>query len=66
MVMQEYVQAGIFFAVFLTWIVMLVMINAANRIHARGQKVFARFLGLILIAMGLQFVLTGLKGFMAG
>jgi small neutral amino acid transporter SnatA (MarC family) len=66
MVMQEYVQAGIFFAVFLTWIVMLVMIKAANRIHSRGQKVFARFLGLILIAMGLQFVLTGLKGFMAG
>jgi small neutral amino acid transporter SnatA (MarC family) len=43
-----------------------VMIKAANRIHAKGQKVFARFLGLILIAMGLQFVLTGLKDFMVG
>jgi multiple antibiotic resistance protein len=59
-------MVGITFAVFLTWIIMIVMMLAADRIHTSGQKVFARFLGLILIAMGLQFVLTGLKDFMAG
>lgn len=58
--------AGIAVAVFLTWIVMLLMLLAAGRFHKGGQQVFTQFMGLILIAMGLQFVLTGLKDFMAG
>jgi len=57
---------GIVIAVFLTWITMLVMLIAADRFHKGGQQMFTRFLGLILIAMGLQFVLTGLKDFMVG
>jgi multiple antibiotic resistance protein len=57
---------GIVSAVFLTWIVMLVMLLAAGRFHQGGQQMFTRFLGLILIAMGLQYVLTGLKDFMVG
>ena len=57
---------GIVIAVFLTWITMLVMLIAADRFHNGGKQMFTRFLGLILIAMGLQFVLTGLKDFMVG
>jgi multiple antibiotic resistance protein len=58
------VGAGI--AVVLTWLVMLVMLLGSGRIHKGGQQIFTRFLGLILISMGLQFVLTGLKDFMTG
>jgi multiple antibiotic resistance protein len=57
---------GVVSAVFLTWIVMFVMLLAAGRVHKGGQQIFTRFLGLILIAMGLQYVLTGLKDFMVG
>jgi multiple antibiotic resistance protein len=58
------VGAGL--AVLLTWLVMLVMLLGSGRIHKGGQQIFTRFLGLILISMGLQFVLTGLKVFMTG
>jgi len=57
---------GVVFAVFLTWIVMLVMLVAAGRFHKGGHQMFTRFMGLILISMGLQFVLTGFKDFMVG
>jgi multiple antibiotic resistance protein len=52
-------------AVFLTWIIMLVMIFASGSVKKGGQQIFTRLMGLILISMGLQFVLTGLKNFMA-
>ena len=58
---------GVVFAVFLTWVVMLVMLLAAGHFHEGGhQQIATRLMGLILIAMGLQFVLTGLKDFMVG
>jgi multiple antibiotic resistance protein len=53
-------------AVLLTWLIMLVMLSGSGHIHKGVQQVFTRFMGLILISMGLQFVLTGLKEFMAG
>jgi small neutral amino acid transporter SnatA (MarC family) len=31
-----------------------------------GQQVVSRFMGLILVAMGMQFALEGYKKFMAG
>jgi multiple antibiotic resistance protein len=58
------VGAGL--AVILTWLVMLIMLLGSGRIHKGGQQIFTRFSGLILISMGLQFVLTGLKDFMMG
>ena len=57
---------GIVFAVFITWIVMLGMLLVSGRINKGGQQIFTRFMGLILISIGLQFVLTGLKNFMTG
>ena len=45
---------------------MLMMLLAAGCFHKGGQQMFTRFLDLILVAMGLQFVLTGLKDFMEG
>jgi multiple antibiotic resistance protein len=57
---------GVVCAVFLTWVVMLVMLLAAGHFHEGGQQIATRLMGLILIAMGLQFVLTGLKDFMVG
>ena len=51
-------------AVALTWLIMVLMALTSGRIKAGGQKMFTRFLGLILIAMGLQFVLVGYKDFM--
>ena len=62
----EVALVGIVSAVFLTWIVMLGISSAAGRFQKGGQQVFTQFLGLILIAMGLQYVLTGLKDFMVG
>jgi multiple antibiotic resistance protein len=47
-----------------TWIIMIAMIVASGHIHVGGQQFVSRFMGLILVAMGLQFVLDGLKVFM--
>jgi multiple antibiotic resistance protein len=47
-----------------TWILMIVMIVASGHVHVGGQRFVSRFMGLILVAMGLQFVLEGLKAFM--
>jgi len=51
-------------AVFLTWLIMLLVVVGESHINKGVQQVFTRFMGLILISMGLQFVLTGLKDFM--
>lgn len=59
------VMGGVGIAVLITWIIMLVMIQASGKVKKGGQQIFTRFMGLILISMGLQFVLTGLKEFMA-
>jgi multiple antibiotic resistance protein len=48
----------------LTWLIMALMILASGRIHSGGQGYVSRFMGLILVAMGLQFVLEGYKAFM--
>ena len=58
-------MSGVSLAVFLTWIIMLVMILSSGRVKKGGPQIFTRLMGLILISMGLQFVLTGLKNFMA-
>lgn len=59
-------MGGVSLAVLLTWIVMLVMVLASGSVKRGGQQIVTRLMGLILISMGLQFVLTGLKNFMTG
>jgi multiple antibiotic resistance protein len=48
------------------WAVMVTMIGASSHINLGGQQFVSRIMGLILIAMGLQFALEGYKAFMAG
>ena len=45
--------AAVGLAVFLTWIVMLAMLLVSGRINRGGQQMLTRFMGLILISMGL-------------
>jgi len=59
-------MGGVSLAVLLTWIVMLAMVLASGSVKRGGQKTVTSLMGLILISMGLQFVLTGLKNFMTG
>jgi multiple antibiotic resistance protein len=47
-----------------TFIVLLLVTRLGSRISADTQKIVTRFMGLIVTAMGMQFVLTGLKAFM--
>jgi len=55
---------GVLLAVAITWIVMLIAALAPAGNGKNGSReVVTRFLGLILISMGLQFVLTGIKQF---
>lgn len=57
--------AGITGAVFITWLVMIGISLAAGHFENKWvQQMLTRFMGLILIAMGLQYVLSGLKDFM--
>lgn len=57
---------GVLAAVVVTWIVMVAIVSASGNIHASQQKFVSSFMGLILVAMGLQFALDGYKDFMAG
>ncbi|MBD3851999.1 MAG: MarC family protein [Acidobacteria bacterium] len=56
---------GIVVALAATWGVMVAMVLASSRIHAGKQHFATQFMGLILVAMGLQFALEGYKAFMA-
>lgn len=46
-----------------TYAVLLLAIGAGSRLGSGAQAMVTRFMGLIVAAMGLQFVLTGLKTF---
>ena len=56
-------MGGVILAIILTWMVMLIMIFTSGHIKNEGQQIVTRLMGLILIAMGLQFMLSGLKIF---
>jgi small neutral amino acid transporter SnatA (MarC family) len=43
---------------------LLLAIRAGSRLSGRAQAMVTRFMGLIVEAMGMQFVLTGLKKFL--
>ena len=55
--------AGTVIAVLLTIIIMTVMLLVLRNKKPGGQTLFSRFMGLIIVAMGLQFMLDGIKHF---
>jgi small neutral amino acid transporter SnatA (MarC family) len=48
-----------------TFGVLLLASRLGSRINKNTQAMVTRFMGLIVTAMGMQFVLTGLKVFMS-
>lgn len=54
---------GITLAVLITWIIIMVMLSASKNKKPGGQSMVSRFMGLLIVAMGLQFALEGLKDF---
>lgn len=60
------VLVSVVVALALTWLVMVVASRSAGRTkHGLMHDVTTRFMGLIVLAMGMQFSLTGLKAFFA-
>ena len=55
--------AGTAIAVLITLIVMVIMLLVLAKKKTGGQPLFTRFMGLIIVAMGLQFMLDGIKHF---
>lgn len=56
---------GVAVAMVVTWVVMVAIVLASGRVHGGRQKYVSSFMGLILVAMGLQFALDGYKAFMS-
>lgn len=58
---------GVVLSLTVTWLVMVIVARSAGE-KKQGliHDVVSRFMGLIVLAMGLQFTLTGLKAFFAG
>jgi multiple antibiotic resistance protein len=61
-------QMNAFVAVAVTSLVLLVTLLSSNwigeRIAARGQRIFLRFMGLILVSIGAELLLTGVRTFL--
>ncbi len=61
---------SVLLAVLLESILLFVSLSASvwlvERISQRGQRIFLRFMGFILVAMGSQMALTGIKSFLFG
>lgn len=55
----------IVFAMVFTFVEIVVMIRMAKKIDVSRQRLGTQFMGVIVIAMGLQFALEGYKSFMA-
>jgi small neutral amino acid transporter SnatA (MarC family) len=45
------------------WLVLALSGWVQRRVSARGQAIVARFMGLVLVAIGAQLVLTGIADF---
>jgi multiple antibiotic resistance protein len=56
---------GSVLAVSISLIVMAILVTVRKNTKAGGENMTTRFMGLVVAAMGLQFVLTGYKSFMA-
>jgi multiple antibiotic resistance protein len=60
------VAAGL--AITFTWLILLLTFQFAGRMHGTGavHDIITRFMGLIVLSVGVQFALTGVRAFMAG
>ena len=56
---------AILFAMLFTFVEIIIMIKLATRIDMSRQRLTTQFMGMIVIAMGMQFALEGYKAFMA-
>jgi multiple antibiotic resistance protein len=54
---------GVCSAVVITLIITILMLFLSKENNANSQNGFTKFMGLIIVAMGLQFMLTGIKDF---
>lgn len=54
---------GTLLAVLITVAIMILMLYLTKQNMANSQKGFSKFMGLIIVSMGLQFVLVGIKHF---
>lgn len=60
------VLAAIAVTALVVWITLSLSGRLQTRIGSRGQAIFLRFMGLVLVAVGAQLVLTGVHDFLAG
>jgi len=60
------VLAGAALAIAITWVLMLLAARAGPKQGGLMHDVTTRFMGLIVLAMGMQFALAGYQAFMAG
>lgn len=56
-------MVGVTLAVLITWIIVIAMLSASKSNKPGGQSITSRFMGLLIAAMGLQFMLQGIKDF---
>ena len=56
-------MVGSVLAVVLTIIIIIAMILLKTKASSGGQGIMSKFMGLIIVAMGLQFMLDGIKHF---
>lgn len=54
---------GTLIAVLITLVIMIVMVFLSKEKQASGQGIFSKFMGLIIVSMGIQFMLVGIKHF---
>jgi multiple antibiotic resistance protein len=54
---------GIIVAVLITIVVMIILVFSSSKKKGKSNGILSRFMGLIIVSMGLQFTLDGLKHF---
>jgi multiple antibiotic resistance protein len=56
-------MAGTALAVTITSLIIVIMLRVKTKATSTGQGMMSKFMGLIIVAMGLQFMLDGIKHF---
>ncbi|CAN5222811.1 MarC family protein [soil metagenome] len=57
------VLIGIGVAIVVTWAVLYAMIYLGTKLNNKGQSYISKFMGLLVMGMGVQFLLEGVKSF---
>lgn len=57
------VMIGILIAVLVTLVIMISMVFLSKKNQESKQGIFSKFMGLIIVSMGIQFMLVGIKHF---